>query len=49
MGIAPTGKPAELSICDVRELKNGRVQPERGSFDFLHALGRLGLVSPPGA
>ncbi len=48
MGIAPTGKSIAGIICNVVELRDGKIYREREYFDMMHMLSQLGVVSPPG-
>jgi steroid delta-isomerase-like uncharacterized protein len=43
MGIPPTGKPVEINICNVMELRDGRIYREREYMDRLTMLEQLGL------
>lgn len=47
MGIAPTGKHVEGIICNVIELRDGKIHREREYFDMLHMMTQLGVVSAP--
>ena len=49
LGIAPTGKKVEIRICNVMELRDGKVYREREYFDVMTMLVQLGVVTPPGS
>lgn len=42
--IPPTERPVELSLCDVYEIRNGKVRSSRSYFDSASLLGRLGVM-----
>ena len=44
MGIAPTGKAVEIHICNIMELRDGKVYREREYFDMLTMLTQLGVA-----
>jgi len=46
-GTPATGKPLTLPICNVVEVRDGRVYREHEYFDQQHMLAQLGLVEPP--
>ncbi len=48
MGIAPTGKPVEITICNVAEIRDGKLYREREYMDMLTMMTQLGVVSLPG-
>jgi steroid delta-isomerase-like uncharacterized protein len=48
MGVAPTGKQAEVPICDVIELRDGKVYREHEYMDMLVIMTQLGVVTLPG-
>lgn len=43
-GIAPTGRRVELDVCNVIEVRNGRIAVEREYFDSLSMLRQLGMA-----
>jgi steroid delta-isomerase-like uncharacterized protein len=47
-GIAPTGKPIELVVCNVIEARDGRIARESEYYDRMAVLGQLGVVEPTG-
>lgn len=48
MGIAPTGKKVEIRICNIMEVREGKVYREREYMDMLTMMVQLGVVTPPG-
>jgi steroid delta-isomerase-like uncharacterized protein len=46
-GIAPTGKPIEINIANVMEVRDGKVYREREYFDVMSMMVQLGVVQPP--
>lgn len=48
MGIAPTGKPVEIVICNVVELRDGKVYREREYLDMMSIMNQIGAVTAPG-
>ncbi|MDO8614487.1 MAG: ester cyclase [Dehalococcoidia bacterium] len=44
MGIAPTGRRVEVPICNVIEVRDGKVYAEREYFDVMHMMQQLGVV-----
>ncbi len=44
MGIAPTGRRVEMPVCNVIEVKDGKIYAEREYIDMLHMMRQLGLV-----
>ena len=48
MGIGPTDKPVEIVICNVIELRDGKVYREREYMDMLTMMTQLGVVKAPG-
>ena len=45
MGIAPTGWRIEVPICNIAEVRDGKVYREREYFDMMHLMTQLGVVS----
>ena len=48
MGVAPTGKPVEIVICNVMELRDGKIYREREYMDMMSMMVQLGAVKAPG-
>jgi steroid delta-isomerase-like uncharacterized protein len=44
MGIAPTGRAIEINMCNVMELREGKIHREREYFDRLTMLEQLGVA-----
>jgi predicted ester cyclase len=47
-GVRPTGRPVEVVICRVLELRDGRVYRERQYLDMLSVLTQIGALKAPG-
>ena len=47
MGIAPTGRRMELSVCTVLEVRDGKIHTEREYMDMLHLMQQLGVAPAP--
>jgi predicted ester cyclase len=47
MGIAPTGKRVEIPVCNVIEVRDGKVIREREYMDNLHMMIQLGVIADP--
>ena len=47
MGIAATGRKIEITICNIAELRDGKLYREREYMDMMHMLTQLGLISAP--
>jgi steroid delta-isomerase-like uncharacterized protein len=47
MGIAPTGKPITIPVCDVMEIRDGKVVSEREYMDMAHMMQQLGVMPAP--
>ena len=45
MGIAPTNRSIEVPICNIIELRDGRVYAEREYFDMAHLMQQLGVTA----
>jgi steroid delta-isomerase-like uncharacterized protein len=43
-GIPPTGKSVEMLICDVIEVRDGKVYREREYFDAMSMMQQLGVI-----
>jgi steroid delta-isomerase-like uncharacterized protein len=48
MGIKPTGKRASVTVCNVIEVRDGKIYREREYFDSMTMLVQLGVVAAPG-
>ncbi len=48
LGIAPTGKRVNIVICNVMEVRDGRIYREREYLDMFSMLSQIGVVSLPG-
>ena len=44
MGIAPTGRKMEMPICNVMEMRDGKVHAEREYMDMAHMMQQLGVM-----
>ena len=47
MGIAPTGRAVTIPVCNVMEMRDGKIYAEREYMDMMHMLTQLGVVQPP--
>ncbi|MGB2694183.1 MAG: ester cyclase [Dehalococcoidia bacterium] len=47
MGIAPTGRKIEMPVCDVLEIRDGKIIAEREYMDMMHMMQQLGVVEAP--
>ncbi len=47
MGIAPTGKSIDVCVCNVMEIRDGKIHREREYFDALTMMTQLGVVQDP--
>jgi steroid delta-isomerase-like uncharacterized protein len=47
LGVAATGKPVELLLCNVIELRDGKVYREREYMDMLTVMTEIGVVKAP--
>ena len=45
MGIAPTGRSVVIPVCNVIEVREGKIYAEREYFDFAHVLQQLGAAA----
>ncbi|MEX2157997.1 MAG: ester cyclase [Dehalococcoidia bacterium] len=43
-GIAPTGKKVTLPVCDVVDVRDGKIIAEREYMDMMHMMQQLGVV-----
>jgi len=49
MGIAPTGKSIDIRVCNVMDIRDGKIHKEREYFDALTMMAQLGVVKDPTA
>ena len=49
MGIAPTGRPVNIPICEVTEVRDGKVYRVRQYLDFANVMAQLGVTTVPSA
>lgn len=47
MGIAPTGRKVEVHVCNVIEVRDGKIYAEREYFDTAHLMQQLGASAGP--
>lgn len=47
MGIPPTGRQATMPVCNVIELRDGKIYAEREYMDMLHLLQQIGAAPIP--
>ena len=47
MGIAPTGRQMTIPVCEVYELRDGKIYAERRYMDMLHMMQQLGVAPVP--
>jgi steroid delta-isomerase-like uncharacterized protein len=47
-GVAPTNRPVEIVICNVLELRDGRIYREREYLDMHSVLTQIGAAKAPG-
>lgn len=47
LGVAPTGRKVEINICNVIELRDGKVYREHEYMDMLTIMTQLGVTSLP--
>jgi steroid delta-isomerase-like uncharacterized protein len=48
MGLPATGKPVAITICNVAEVRDGKLYREREYMDMFTMLSQIGAVSVPG-
>ena len=46
-GIAPTGRQITIPVCNVMEVRDGKLYAEREYMDMLHMMQQLGVVPAP--
>lgn len=49
MGIAPTGRKVSMPVCNILEIRDGKIYAEREYMDILNMLQQLGVTSTPAA
>jgi steroid delta-isomerase-like uncharacterized protein len=47
MGIAPTGRQISIPVCNVVEVRDGKVYAEREYMDMMHLMQQLGVAPVP--
>jgi len=47
MGIAPTGRQITMPVCNVIEVRDGKIYAEREYMDMLHMMQQLGVAPAP--
>ncbi len=47
MGIAPTGRSMTMPVCNVIEVRDGKIYAEREYMDMLHMMQQLGVAPVP--
>jgi predicted ester cyclase len=47
MGIAPTGKKISIPVCDILDIKDGKIVAEREYMDMAHIMQQLGVMPAP--
>jgi len=47
MGIAPTGRQVSIPVCDILEIRDGKIIAEREYMDMLHMMQQLGVAPAP--
>ena len=47
MGIAPTGRQMTIPVCEIYELRDGKIYAERQYMDMLHMMQQLGVAPAP--
>ena len=47
MGIAPTGRQISIPVCNVVEVRDGKIYAEREYFDMMHMMQQLGVAPAP--
>jgi steroid delta-isomerase-like uncharacterized protein len=47
MGIAPTGRQVTMPVCNVIEVRDGKIYAEREYFDVAHMMQQLGVMPAP--
>ena len=47
MGIAPTGRTVAVPVCDIYEVRDGKIYREREYIDFMTLMVQLGVATAP--
>jgi ketosteroid isomerase-like protein len=47
MGVSPTNKKVSIPVCDIIELRDGKVYREREYMDMHHMMTQLGVAKAP--
>ncbi len=47
MGIAPTGRQMSIPVCNVIEVRDGKIVAEREYMDMFHMMQQLGVAPAP--
>ena len=47
MGVAPTGKAVTIPVCNVMEVRDGKIYREREYIDMMHMMTQLGVLKMP--
>jgi steroid delta-isomerase-like uncharacterized protein len=47
MGVGPTNKKVSIPVCNIMELRDGKIYREREYMDMLHMMIQVGAVKPP--
>jgi len=47
MGIAPTGRQISIPVCDILEIRDGKIIAEREYMDMMHLMQQLGVAPVP--
>src|SRR3990172_11593177 len=49
MGIAPTGRQLTIPVCDILQIRDGKIIAEREYMDMMHMMQQLGVAPAPAA
>jgi len=47
MGIAPTGRQLTIPVCDILQIRDGKIIAEREYMDMMHMMQQLGVAPAP--
>jgi steroid delta-isomerase-like uncharacterized protein len=47
MGVAPTNKKVSIPVCDIFEVRDGKIYREREYMDMMHIMTQLGVAKMP--
>ena len=47
MGVAPTNKKVSIPVCNIMELRDGKIYREREYMDMMHMMTQVGAVKTP--